>query len=150
LNGSDAVVSSLGTGLSPFREVSLLTVATGALVTAMTRNGVRRLVCISALGVEDSRGHGRFVFGAGCSCLCCSAMLTRTRTLRKARSGQLIRLGHRPAAMLTNDPARRSVRAVTDLAGLNGGKIARAHVARFVVEQPTTDTWLRRTPVILW
>ena len=37
-------------GLSPFREVSLLTVATGALVTAMTRNGVRRLVCVSALG----------------------------------------------------------------------------------------------------
>ena len=36
-------------GLSPFREVSLLTVATGALVTAMTRNGVRRLVCVSAL-----------------------------------------------------------------------------------------------------
>ena len=36
--------------MSPFREVSLLTVATGALVTAMTRNGVRRLVCVSALG----------------------------------------------------------------------------------------------------
>jgi uncharacterized protein YbjT (DUF2867 family) len=54
LNGCDGVVSSLGTGLSPFREVSLLTVATGALVTAMTRNGVRRLVCISALGVGDS------------------------------------------------------------------------------------------------
>ena len=35
LNGWDAVVSSLGTGLSPFREVSLLTVATGALVTAI-------------------------------------------------------------------------------------------------------------------
>jgi len=50
LNGCDAVVSSLGTGLSPFREVSLLTVATGALVTAITRNGVRRLVCISAPG----------------------------------------------------------------------------------------------------
>jgi hypothetical protein len=49
LNGCDAVVSSLGTGLSPFREVSLLTVATRALVTAMTRNGVRRLVCITAL-----------------------------------------------------------------------------------------------------
>ena len=62
MNGWDAVVSSLGTGLSPFREVSLPTVATGALVTAMTRNGVRRLVCISALGVGDSRGHGGFVF----------------------------------------------------------------------------------------
>jgi hypothetical protein len=52
----------LGTGLSPFREVSLLTVATGALVTAMARNGVRRLACISALRVGDSRGHGGFVF----------------------------------------------------------------------------------------
>src|SRR5437870_13617181 len=52
----------LGTDLSPFREVSLLTVATDALVTEMTRNGVRRLVCISALGVGDSRGHGGFVF----------------------------------------------------------------------------------------
>ena len=28
----------------------------------MTRDGVRRLVCISALGVGDSRGHGGFVF----------------------------------------------------------------------------------------
>ncbi len=62
MNGWDAVVSSLGTGLSPFREVSLLTVATRVRVTAMTRNGVRRLVCITALGVGDSRGHGDFVF----------------------------------------------------------------------------------------
>jgi hypothetical protein len=62
LNGCDAVVSSLGTGLSPFREVSLLTVATRVLVTALTRNGVRRLVCITALGVGDSCGHGGFVF----------------------------------------------------------------------------------------
>jgi hypothetical protein len=52
--------------------------------------------------------------------------------------------------MLTNDPARGSVRAVTDLAGVNGGKIAHADVARFVVEQLTTDTWLRGTPVTLW
>jgi uncharacterized protein YbjT (DUF2867 family) len=52
-------------------------------------------------------------------------------------------------AMLTNDPSRGSVRAVTDLAGIKGGKIARADVAQFVVEQLTTDTWLRRTPVLL-
>jgi hypothetical protein len=53
----------LGTGLSPFREVSLLTVATGTLVTAMTRNGMRRLVCISTLGSGiASRGQGGFVF----------------------------------------------------------------------------------------
>jgi len=62
LNGWDAVVSSLGTGLSPFREVSLQTVATRAVVTAMTRNGVRRLVSISALAVG-----GTAVTAASCS-----------------------------------------------------------------------------------
>jgi hypothetical protein len=51
--------------------------------------------------------------------------------------------------MLTNGPSRGRIRATTDLAGIKGGKIARAEVAQFVVEQLTTDTWLQRTPVIL-
>ncbi len=41
LDGCDAVVSALGTGVG-FRQVDLLTVATRALVAAMTRTGVRR------------------------------------------------------------------------------------------------------------
>ena len=61
MNGCDSVVSALGTGMG-LREVDLLTVATRALVAAMTRAGVRRLICISALGVGDSRNHGGFVF----------------------------------------------------------------------------------------
>jgi uncharacterized protein YbjT (DUF2867 family) len=52
-------------------------------------------------------------------------------------------------AMLTNDPARGSVRAVTDLAGVNGGKIAGADVARFVVEQLTMDIWLANTSYLV-
>jgi len=55
LNSCDAVASSLGTGLSPFPRGQLADLATGALVTAVMRNGVRRLVCISALGVGDNR-----------------------------------------------------------------------------------------------
>ena len=52
--------------------------------------------------------------------------------------------------MLNDAPARGHVRAVTDLSGVRGGKIARADVARFVVEQLTADTWLRRRPLITW
>ena len=150
LDGCDAVVSSLGTGLSPFREVSVLTEATRALVPAMTRSGVRRLVCISALGVGDSRGHGGFVFDR-----LFLPLLLRHAYKDKGRQEAAIRASSldwvivRPA-MLINNPARGSLRAVSDLAGVNGGKIARADVARFVVEQLATDTWLRRTPVILW
>ncbi len=149
LDGCDAVISALGTGMG-FRKVDLLAVATRALVTAMTRNGVRRLVCISALGVGDSRGHGGFVFDR-----LFQPLLLRYAYKDKDGQESAIRASSldwvvvRPA-MLTDDPARGSVRAVTELAGVKGGKIARADVARFVVEQLTTDTWLRRTPVILW
>ena len=62
LEGADAVVSALGTAVSPFREVSLLSSATKALVNAMKAAGVSRLVCITGMGAGDSAGHGGFVF----------------------------------------------------------------------------------------
>ena len=149
LNDSDAVVCALGTGMG-FREVSLLTVATQALVTAMKRTGVRRLVCISALGVGDSRGHGGFVFDRLFQPLLLShAYKDKERPEAAIRASSLDWVVVRPA-QLTNDPARGSVRAATDLASVNGGKIARADVAKFVVEQLTSDIWLRRTPVLMW
>ena len=149
LNGCDAVVSALGTGMG-LREVDLLTVATRALVEAMTRAGVRRLICISALGVGDSRNHGGFVFDRLFQPLLLGpAYKDKERQEAAIRASSLDWVVVRPA-MLTNGPPRGRVRATADLAGVNGGKIARADVAQFVVEQLTTDTWLRRTPVILW
>jgi uncharacterized protein YbjT (DUF2867 family) len=150
LAGCDAVVSSLGTGVSPFSEVSVLTEATHALIPAMRRSGVRRLICISALGVGDSRGHGGFVFDR-----LFQPLLLRHAYKDKGRQEAAIRASSldwvivRPA-MLTNDPARGSLKAVADLASVNGGKVARADVARFVVEQLATNTWLKQTPVLMW
>ena len=148
--GCDAVVSSLGTGLSPLSKVTLLSVATRALVNAMTRNRVRRLVCITGLGAGDSRGHGGFLYDRFIL-----PLLLRRVYKDKDRQEVLIRASSldwiivRPA-MLNDEVARGSVRAVTDLTGIHGGTIARADVARFVVDQLTTDTWLRRTPLVLW
>ena len=148
LNGCDAVVSALGTGMG-MRKVDLLTVATRALVAAMTRTDVRRLVCISALGVGDSRNHGGFVFDRLFQPLLLGpAYKDKERQEAAIRTSSLDWVIVRPA-MLTNGAARGRIRATTDLAGVNGGKIARADVAQFVLEQLTTDTWLRRTPVIL-
>ena len=150
LNGCDAVVSSLGTGMSLYGEVTLLSVATPALVAAMTRSGVQRLVCISALGVGDSRGHGGFVFdNLFQPLLLRNAYKDKNRQEATIRASSLDWVIVRPGA-LNDEPARGNIRAFTDLAGVHGGKIARADVARFVVEQLTTDTWLRRTPLISW
>jgi putative NADH-flavin reductase len=149
MDDCDAVVSALGTGMG-FREVSLLTEATRALVSTMTRRRIRRLVCISALGVGDSRGHGGFVFDRLFQPLLLSqAYKDKNRQEAAIRASSLDWVIVRPA-MLTDEPARGSVTAVIDLAGINGGKVARADVAQFVVDQLTTDTWLRRTPIILW
>jgi putative NADH-flavin reductase len=113
LNGCDAVVSSLGTGLSPFRKVNLLTIATRTLVTVMTRNRVRRLVCVSALGVGDSQGHGGFVFDRMFQPLLLShAYKDKDGQESAIRASSLDWVVVRPAR-LTNDPARGSVRALT-------------------------------------
>lgn len=59
LEGCTGVISSIGTSVSPFKDVTLLSTVTRSLVKAMTRKGVRRLVCITGLGAGDSRGHGQ-------------------------------------------------------------------------------------------
>ena len=62
IRGQDAVVSALGTPPSPFKEVTLLSTATRAVVNAMQAEGVSRLVAITGIGAGDSAGHGGFAF----------------------------------------------------------------------------------------
>jgi len=150
LEGCDAVVSALGTGISPFREVTSLSVATRALVAAMAQRHVRRLVCITGMGAGDSRGHGGFLYDR-----LILPLLLRKVYEDKDRQEDAIRASSldwvivRPV-VLNDEAARGDVRAVTDLSGVHGGKIARADVARFIVDQLTDDTWLRRTPLVSW
>ncbi|PBB68228.1 flavin reductase [Mesorhizobium sp. WSM4312] len=148
--GCDAVVSSLGTAMSPFREVTLLSTATRALVGAMEQQNIRRLVCITGLGAGDSRGHGGFFFDR----LFLPLMLRKVyedkdRQEDAIRGSTLDWTIVRP--MVLNDkPSRGRIRALTDLSGVHGGTIARADVADFVVQQLTADTWLRKSPLITW
>jgi uncharacterized protein YbjT (DUF2867 family) len=150
LQGRDAVVSSLGTPVSPFSEVTLLSSATKALVTAMKAARVPRLVCITGMGAGDSAGHGGFVFDR----LIHPALLRRVYA-DKDRQEAIVRDSGldwvlvRPSVL--NDKApRHEIRALTDLSGFNGGTVARADVARFVLDQVHTNTWLGRSPLITW
>ncbi len=148
--GCDAVISSLGTPMSPFREVTMLSTATRALVSVMAAQNVRRLVYITGLGAGDSRGHGGFFFDR----LFLPLMLRKVYE-DKDRQEDAIRCSAldwtivRPTVL--NDKAPRGrIRALTDLTGVHGGTIARADVADFVVQQLTADTWLRKAPLITW
>ncbi|HZY18885.1 MAG TPA: SDR family oxidoreductase [Ramlibacter sp.] len=150
LQGIDAVFSALGTPASPFRAVTSLSVATSALVRAMTAAGVRRLVCVTGIGAGDSAGHGGFVFDR----LIFPALLRRVYADKNRQEAIVMHSGLdwvlvRPA-VLNDKPAKEVVRALTDLTGFHGGTIARADVAKFVVNQGQGDAWLHRAPLISW
>jgi putative NADH-flavin reductase len=148
LAGCDAVISALGTPMSPFREVTLLSEAARALVSAMNRQNVRRLVCITGVGAGDSRGHGGFFYDR-----IFQPLMLRKVYQDKDRQEALVKASGldwiivRPT-VLNDKSATGNITATVDLATIHGGAIPRADVARFVIEQTTTDRWLHRTPLI--
>ncbi|TRC71567.1 SDR family oxidoreductase [Mesorhizobium sp. WSM4310] len=148
--GCDAVVSSLGTAMSPFREVTLLSTATRALVGAMEQQNIRRLVCITGLGAGDSRGHGGFFFDRVFLPLMLRKVYEDKDRQEDAIRGSTLDWTIVRPMVLNDKPSRGRIRALTDLSGVHGGTIARADVADFVVQQLTADTWLRRSPLITW
>ena len=134
-DGQEVVVSSLGSGLSLFSKLTLLSEGTKNLVAAMTAHDVRRLICITGVGAGDSRGHGGFVYD----------WLVRPTLLRqvyadKDRQEAVVRASGldwvvvRPV-MLSNGPHTGKYRVLTDVADMHGGAIARADVADFVVRE---------------
>ena len=150
LKGRDAVISSLGTPASPFREVTLLSTATRALVSAMKDEGVSRLVCITGMGAGDSVGHGGFVFDH-----LIFPLLLRKVYADKDRQEEIVRGSGldwvlvRPS-VLNDKPSRDTIRALTDLSDVHGGSISRKDVATFVLDQLRGDAWLHRSPLITW
>jgi len=150
LRDRDAVISALGTPASPRREVTLLSTATRALVSAMKAEQVARLIGITGMGAGDSAGHGGFLFDK-----LIFPLLLRKVYADKNRQEALIRDSGldwvlvRPS-VLNDKPARGEVRAITDLTGFRGGSIARADVATFVLDQVASDAWLHRAPLVTW
>jgi putative NADH-flavin reductase len=148
LKGRDAVVSALGTPASPFHEVTLLSTATRALVSAMKAERVSRLVCITGMGAGDSAGHGGFLFDN-----LIFPLLLRKVYADKNRQEAIVRDSGldwvlvRPA-VLNDKPGRGTIRALTDLSDVHGGTISREDVARFVLDQLHVDAWLHRSPLI--
>ncbi|MBB6408933.1 NAD(P)-dependent oxidoreductase [Mesorhizobium sangaii] len=148
--GQDAVISALGTPASPFKQVTLLSTATRALVKAMKTEHISRLITITGMGAGDSAGHGGFLFDN-----VIFPLLLRNVYADKNRQEAVIRESEldwtiiRPS-VLNKKPGRGTVRTLTDLSGFNGGTIAREDVAKFVLDQVHSDAWGHRSPLITW
>jgi len=145
--GQDAVVWTAGVGPTR-RPVHLFSRSTQFLLAAMAKHGVRRLVCVTGIGAGDSRGHGGFFYDR-----ILQLLFMKTIYEDKDRQEALLRASDvdwtivRPG-FLTNGPATGLLRALTDLEGVTAGKVARADVAAFIVENLETSDF-RKTAVLL-
>ena len=143
--GHDAVLSALGTRSA--RRTTLFSESTHNLISAMNKQGVRRLVCISGIGVGDSKGHVGFLYDR-----IIRPFVVKNIYDNKERQEEAIKQSNldwvivRPAR-LTDEPAKGEYSVY--LGGSYTAKtISRADVAAFMLAQLTDDTYVRKTPVI--
>lgn len=147
--GQNAVLSSLGTRRW-FSPTTLFSVSTKSLLRAMDRHGVRRLICITGVGVRETLGHGGFLYDKFFLPLFTKRIYEDKDRLEEIiRSSELEWIIVRPG-LLTNGPAKGNYRVLTDLTGVTIGRISRADVAAFMLAQLTSDRYLRQTPVLTY
>ena len=149
ITGSEVVVSTLGPR-TLLRRIPALVTGIQNIVQAMEKAGVRRLVYTSALGVGDSAPDQNAVFRY----LILPVLLgrdyadheTNETTIRKSNLDWII---VRPARLINR---ARTGQYQVDLR-LSGtfpfGRIGRADVAEFILEQVENPTFLRKTPGLL-
>lgn len=151
MEGQEAVVIVFGTPVNWFTLTSvpdLCTTGTLNIMSAMKEHGVKRLVCMTAIGVGDSKGHGRFVFDN----LILPIMLGRiyvdkNRQEREVMQSNLDWTIVRPTE-LTNESESGNYRVLLDLEGKKAKTIPRANVADFLVQQIDSERYLHQTPLI--
>jgi putative NADH-flavin reductase len=146
--GCEAVLSTLGNrAAGDLFGTSLMTDTVRALLPAMKRHGVERLVVLSAVGVGQSAAQAPALIRLG--------FRTALRAIAKdkARSEDEIRasgldwtIAYPPA--LTSGPLTKSYRAGEDLRLEGMAKVSRADVAHFMLEVLQDPAFSKKNAVI--
>ena len=145
--GQEAVCCTIGVK-APWPRVTVFSEGTKNLLQAMKKSGVRRLICVTGIGAGDSRGHGGFIYD-----YLFRPLLARTIYVDKDRQETLIKASDvdwtivRPG-FLTNGPLTKNYRTLTNLTGVTAGRISRADVAHFILNEIESMEYLRQTPLV--
>lgn len=147
VSGSDAVIFALGVDTTG--ATTLFSEVTGALIAAMKKAQVKRLIAVTGIGAGETRGHGGFLYDR-----IIFPLFTRKRYADKDRQEALVAGSDldwiivRPAPYVNSKPTvplevHTNIGPDTVLRG-----ITRDEVAAFVVEQIGSDRYLRQRPFI--
>jgi len=152
LEGVDTVIQALGIAAGPkmvLGPVQLFSKSTSILVPAMEGAGVRRLICVTGFGAGDSRASigclqsipFRFFLGRAYDDKDVQEDLIRESSL----DWTIVRPG-----VLTNGERSGRYQVLVDPKSWRNGLISRADVADFLIRRIDDDTYLGKTPVIVY
>ena len=147
--GRDVVISCIGI-MPTFKPVSLFSAGTKNVLESMDKNMDKSLISVTGIGAGDSRGHGGFFYDK-----IFQPFLLKTIYEDKDREESLIRNSQvnwiivRPG-FLTNGPMTGTYRLLTDMTGVTAGKISRADVAHFMLNQLDSTEYLRKTLLLTY
>jgi putative NADH-flavin reductase len=148
--GQDAVCSCVGVGGLTSQPVSLFSRGARNLLAALESAPRTRLVVVTGVGAGDSRGHGGFFYDKIFQPLLLKPIYDdkdREEALIKASNANWLIV--RPG-LLTNGSRTGRYRVITDAKASVGGKISRADVADFILEEIERPSRFRETPALIY
>jgi putative NADH-flavin reductase len=147
--GQDAVVCCIGI-MPTLKPVTVFSDGIQNVLASMDKNEVKLLISVTGIGAGDSRGHGGFFYDK-----IFQPLLLKTIYADKDHEESLIKGSQvnwiivRPG-FLTNGPMTGTYRVLTDMNDVKAGKISRADVAHFILDQLDSPKYLRQTPLLAY
>jgi putative NADH-flavin reductase len=149
VKNQDAVCITIGIG--PTRKaVSVFSEGARNVIEAMTQSAAKQLICVTGIGAGDSKNHGGFFYDR-----IINPLFLKTIYEDKNRQESLVRASNldwvivRPG-FLTNGPLTGTYRVLVDLEGARAGKISRADVAHFILNELKEKQYLSKTPLLTY
>lgn len=149
LVGIDVVIQTLGVGFSDlFKPVSVFSQATRVLVATMTRQKIRRLICVTGFGAGDSGASISSLQRIPFQAIFGRAYQDKTRQEDLIKASGLDWTIARPG-VLTGGKRTGHYKILDDASQWRNGVISRSDVADFIVRQIEDETYLLKAPVLV-
>src|SRR5262245_46241661 len=149
LEGADAVIETLGAPkdlATTLWGTSVFSNATRILVDAMRENGVRRLMAVTGLGADDSRGllYDGLMFPLVLKRVYDDKDVQERMIRASGLDWTIVRPG-----LLRSGAATGRARALTDPKDWSAGSVTRADVASFLVREAFERRFIGQTPLLI-
>lgn len=145
--GQDAVIDTIG-GKTPYKSnITLEDDVAKAVIAAMQRHAVRRLLVTSSVGVGDSVANATAFLRILLKTFLRGATADKAAMERDVEASELDWTIARPA-ILNDNPASGDVRVLDPATGNKAHKIARADLAAWLVAQLGSSEYVHRAVTV--